>query len=160
MRRLQSWDARPIYVVGAPMAAASFLEQFQRNIPLAISAQSIQWSHVALALPPMRSNTDQSMLSPYSDDKAPPSSRQKPGSACDECRRRKLRCDRERPQCGVCFESGVVCNTSTLRPPRGPKRGHFKALQTRIGECCNIAARHVDGRADTSALQMCLSIVS
>ena len=78
---------------------------------------------------------DQSMLSPYSSEATPPRSRQKPGSACDECRRRKLRCDREQPQCGVCSESGVACNTTAIGPSRGPKKGHLKALHARIGEC-------------------------
>lgn len=59
-------------------------------------------------------------------------SRQRPGSACEECRRRKLRCDRQ-PQCGNCVEAGVVCTTTTVRPARGPKKGHLKALKGRIG---------------------------
>ncbi|OKL58352.1 hypothetical protein UA08_06013 [Talaromyces atroroseus] len=59
------------------------------------------------------------------------SSRQRPGSACEECRRRKLRCDRQ-PQCGNCVEAGVVCTTTTVRPARGPKKGHLKALKGRI----------------------------
>ncbi|CRG91749.1 putative transcriptional regulatory protein C777,02 [Talaromyces islandicus] len=58
-------------------------------------------------------------------------SRQRPGSACEECRRRKLRCDRQ-PQCGNCVESGVICTTTTVRPARGPKKGHLKALKGRI----------------------------
>jgi hypothetical protein len=60
-------------------------------------------------------------------------SRQRPGSACEECRRRKLRCDRQ-PQCGNCVEAGVVCTTTTVRPARGPKKGHLKALKGRIGK--------------------------
>ncbi|EED13248.1 conserved hypothetical protein [Talaromyces stipitatus ATCC 10500] len=58
-------------------------------------------------------------------------SRQRPGSACEECRRRKLRCDRQ-PQCGNCIDAGVVCTTTTVRPARGPKKGHLKALKGRI----------------------------
>ena len=74
------------------------------------------------------------MSSPTSADKpSPPRSRQKPGSACEECRRRKLRCDRRQPQCGFCAESGVVCTVTSSRPPRGPRRGHLKVLQARIG---------------------------
>ena len=86
------------------------------------------------------------MLTSYSgsgDTTTPPRSRQKPGSACDECRRRKLRCDRERPRCGVCSESGVACNTTPINPPRGPKRGHLKALHTRIGKCQTNCAHHL-----------------
>ncbi|EUC44549.1 hypothetical protein COCMIDRAFT_97965 [Bipolaris oryzae ATCC 44560] len=61
-----------------------------------------------------------------------PRPRQQAGLACDECRRRKLRCDREQPQCGLCRDSGVVCNRTTTKQPRGPKKGHLRALQLRI----------------------------
>ncbi|KAI1364071.1 fungal-specific transcription factor domain-containing protein [Xylaria arbuscula] len=59
--------------------------------------------------------------------------RRRPGGACEECRRRKLRCDRQHPQCGVCAAAGVTCFTTTTRAPRGPKRGYLKAMQARIG---------------------------
>ncbi|KAL3479701.1 hypothetical protein BJX99DRAFT_255424 [Aspergillus californicus] len=60
-------------------------------------------------------------------------SRQRPGSACEECRRRKVRCDRQRPQCQVCYESGLECKISTARLPRGPRKGQLRTLRTRIG---------------------------
>ncbi|KIM94093.1 hypothetical protein OIDMADRAFT_136671 [Oidiodendron maius Zn] len=59
--------------------------------------------------------------------------RQQPGSACEECRKRKLRCDRERPKCGTCINAGHKCEFNTERLPRGPKRGSLKALRSRIG---------------------------
>ncbi|KAI1477823.1 hypothetical protein F4774DRAFT_419856 [Daldinia eschscholtzii] len=61
-----------------------------------------------------------------------PPARQNPGAACEECRRRKVRCDRRQPSCGLCLSSGVQCQVTTPRPPRGPKRGYLKALQARI----------------------------
>ncbi|KAI0010259.1 fungal-specific transcription factor domain-containing protein [Xylariaceae sp. FL0662B] len=61
-----------------------------------------------------------------------PPTRQNPGAACEECRRRKVRCDRQQPSCGLCLASGVQCQVTTPRPPRGPKRGYLKALQARI----------------------------
>ncbi|KAI1393302.1 uncharacterized protein F4822DRAFT_423771 [Hypoxylon trugodes] len=61
-----------------------------------------------------------------------PPARQNPGAACEECRRRKVRCDRQQPACGLCSSSGVQCQVTTPRPPRGPKRGYLKALQARI----------------------------
>ena len=60
--------------------------------------------------------------------------RQRPGGACEECRRRKLRCDGQRPQCRVCQESGVTCEVTTQRATRGPKKGYMKALKSRVGE--------------------------
>ncbi|KAH8799820.1 fungal-specific transcription factor domain-containing protein [Xylogone sp. PMI_703] len=59
-------------------------------------------------------------------------SRQQPGSACEECRKRKLRCDRQKPKCGTCLNSGIKCEVKTDRLPRGPKRGSLNALRSRI----------------------------
>ncbi|KAK8103268.1 Transcription factor [Apiospora sp. TS-2023a] len=61
-------------------------------------------------------------------------SRQLPGLACEECRRRKLRCDRKTPSCRSCLETGVVCVMPTTCPPRGPKKGHLRSLRERIGD--------------------------
>ncbi|KAE8148526.1 fungal-specific transcription factor domain-containing protein [Aspergillus avenaceus] len=58
--------------------------------------------------------------------------RQSPGAACEECRRRKLRCDRKMPQCGVCATSGVLCQFNNTRPERGPKKGNLQQLQQRM----------------------------
>lgn len=57
--------------------------------------------------------------------------RQRPGAACDECRRRKLRCDGQQPQCSVCRDTNVVCEVSQ-RSARGPKKGHLKVLKNRV----------------------------
>lgn len=75
-------------------------------------------------MPPGADNTDSNR---------PPAARgrQLVGAACDECRRRKLRCDGKQPQCGICQDTEVVCET-TQRSVRGPKRGHLKALKNRI----------------------------
>ncbi|KAJ5753993.1 uncharacterized protein N7511_008146 [Penicillium nucicola] len=59
-------------------------------------------------------------------------SRQQPGLACEECRKRKLRCDRQQPRCDQCEDSGAICYVNQDRSPRGPKRGHLKALRSRI----------------------------
>ncbi|KAI1736437.1 fungal-specific transcription factor domain-containing protein [Xylaria scruposa] len=66
------------------------------------------------------------------DGASPLPSRQKPGAACEQCRRKKVRCDRQRPQCGFCRASGVECHVTALRPARGPKTGYLKSLQERI----------------------------
>ncbi|KAI1390588.1 fungal-specific transcription factor domain-containing protein [Hypoxylon trugodes] len=58
--------------------------------------------------------------------------RQLPGAACDQCRRRKLRCDRQKPQCGACETSGISCRVPDTKLTRGPKRGHLKTMQERI----------------------------
>ncbi|KAI1369831.1 hypothetical protein F5Y08DRAFT_2993 [Xylaria arbuscula] len=43
--------------------------------------------------------------------------RQQPGSACDECRRKKERCDRQRPRCGHCEKAQIVCRFNEKRHP-------------------------------------------
>ncbi|KAI1432409.1 fungal-specific transcription factor domain-containing protein [Xylaria sp. CBS 124048] len=58
--------------------------------------------------------------------------RQQPGSACEECRRRKLRCDRRAGQCQACANSGTKCVVRSNCPPRGPKKGYIRDLQKQI----------------------------
>ncbi|KAJ5372768.1 hypothetical protein N7517_004774 [Penicillium concentricum] len=68
-------------------------------------------------------------------------SRQQPGLACEECRKKKLRCDRRRPQCDQCEDSGTACLVNQVRSPRGPKKGHLKALRNRIATLESIINR-------------------
>jgi len=42
--------------------------------------------------------------------------------------------DRQRPQCGTCAESGIICEINPNRLARGPKKGDLKALRSRIGK--------------------------
>ncbi|KAI1087972.1 fungal-specific transcription factor domain protein [Rostrohypoxylon terebratum] len=58
--------------------------------------------------------------------------RQQPGYACEECRKKKLRCDRQRPQCGACANAQISCEVNDRRVPRGPKKGSIGALRSRI----------------------------
>ncbi|KAG2171236.1 hypothetical protein JADG_010975 [Aureobasidium aubasidani] len=60
--------------------------------------------------------------------------RQQLGLACEECRRKRVRCDRKSPQCTACDNSGMVCIVRDNRPPRGPKKGYLKTLQKKIEE--------------------------
>ncbi|KAJ5592332.1 hypothetical protein N7537_009236 [Penicillium hordei] len=69
-------------------------------------------------------------------------SRQQPGLACEECRKKKLRCDRRRPQCDQCEDSGITCLVNQVRSPRGPKKGHLKALRNRIATLESIINCH------------------
>ncbi|KAL4882438.1 fungal-specific transcription factor domain-containing protein [Aspergillus karnatakaensis] len=82
--------------------------------------------------------------------------RQRPGSACEECRRRKVRCDRQRPQCQVCYESGLECKISTTRLPRGPRKGQLRTLRTRIGRLLLVkSSKTLTERV--AALERCLA---
>ena len=91
---------------------------------------------------------------------SPPVSRQRPGSACEECRRRKVRCDRGRPQCQVCYETGIECKINTARLPRGPRKGQLRTLRTRIGRFTFSRGFRRIPLADTdstAALERCLA---
>ncbi|KAK1144931.1 hypothetical protein N8T08_004646 [Aspergillus melleus] len=57
----------------------------------------------------------------------PTISRQRPGSACEECRRRKVRCDRRRPQCQVCFETGIESALERCLADQHPEINHQMA---------------------------------
>ncbi|KAK8075459.1 fungal-specific transcription factor domain protein [Apiospora hydei] len=59
--------------------------------------------------------------------------RQLPGPACEECRRRRSRCDRVRPKCGLCTEIGRNCVIMNKRSQRGPKKGQLEELRSRVG---------------------------
>ncbi|KAH9992684.1 fungal-specific transcription factor domain-containing protein [Xylariaceae sp. FL0662B] len=59
-------------------------------------------------------------------------SRQQPGYACEECRKKKLRCDRKRPQCGACANAHITCKAVNRRASREPKQGSNNALHIRI----------------------------
>lgn len=91
---------------------------FRRLPPSSDDASSTPTSHFCLM--PRSSETD-AMSQPTVRGR----------QACDECRRRKLRCDGQQPQCRVCRETGVVCEI-TQRAVRGPKKGHLKALKNRV----------------------------
>jgi hypothetical protein len=53
--------------------------------------------------------------------------------ACVICRKRKLRCDSEKPSCGTCARLGHDCAYDEVRRKSGPKRGYVKALEARLG---------------------------
>lgn len=70
---------------------------------------------------------------PSAHDAAMMQGRQRPGAACEDCRRRKLKCDGGRPKCSNCADSGVECTINPQRTARGPKKGYIKALRNRVG---------------------------
>lgn len=72
--------------------------------------------------------------SPINKDSSQGSARQRAGRACNNCRRRKMGCDRRAP-CSACKEQGMDCNFDAPAATRGPKRGYIEALRSRIGMC-------------------------
>ncbi|KAF4454869.1 fungal specific transcription factor domain [Fusarium albosuccineum] len=53
-------------------------------------------------------------------------------SACEQCRRRKSKCDRIRPLCGSCVRANTTCVFVDERPKRGPKKGQLQALKSKV----------------------------
>lgn len=59
--------------------------------------------------------------------------------ACDACRVRKVRCDRQDPPCSRCAKQGVTCRYSGRSNPTSSKTDISKFLETlnsRLSECC------------------------
>lgn len=53
--------------------------------------------------------------------------------ACIICRKRKLKCDGNKPSCGTCTRLKHSCAYDEVRRKSGPKRGYVKELETRLG---------------------------
>ena len=58
--------------------------------------------------------------------------------ACVICRKRKLKCDGNRPSCGTCARLGHNCAYDEVRRKSGPKRGYVKELEARLGMILNV----------------------
>lgn len=55
-------------------------------------------------------------------------------TACGLCRKRKLKCDGNRPHCATCSRLGHDCVYEEARKKSGPKRGYVKALEARLAQ--------------------------
>ncbi len=53
--------------------------------------------------------------------------------ACVICRKRKLKCDGNKPKCATCARLGHNCAYDEVRRKSGPKRGYVKDLEARLG---------------------------
>lgn len=85
--------------------------------------------------------------------------------ACMICRKRKLRCDGNRPRCSTCMRLGHDCAYDEVRRKSGPKRGYVKALEERLSAYtplylfgasvlkCSQSARAMSALADPDEIQ-------
>lgn len=69
--------------------------------------------------------------------------------ACILCRKRKLRCDGNKPSCGTCYRLNHTCEYSEERKKSGPKRGYVKLLEARLKQVENLLETR-DGSNDTA----------
>jgi len=53
--------------------------------------------------------------------------------SCVSCRRRKLKCDRVKPQCGTCVRLRHECEYPERRRNLGSRRRNMKELEERLG---------------------------
>ncbi|CAM1501854.1 Fc.00g038380.m01.CDS01 [Cosmosporella sp. VM-42] len=69
-------------------------------------------------------------------DNIPPRKRSKVSRACDECRRKKIKCDAQsdtgETPCSSCARSSIRCLFSRVPQKRGPSKGYIKELADRI----------------------------
>ncbi|KAH8666284.1 hypothetical protein BX600DRAFT_511229 [Xylariales sp. PMI_506] len=75
-------------------------------------------------------------------DNTPPRKRSKVSRACDECRRKKVKCDAPsdtgEEQCSNCRRANIRCMFSRIPQKRGPSKGYIKELADRIN--------HIEGK--------------
>ncbi|OJJ35784.1 hypothetical protein ASPWEDRAFT_110917 [Aspergillus wentii DTO 134E9] len=62
-----------------------------------------------------------------------PSKRQRIGRACDQCRRRKSKCDGTQPVCAICREADRTCTYQNSGRRRGLQSGYVRSLETVLG---------------------------
>lgn len=70
--------------------------------------------------------------------------------ACVLCRKRKLRCDGNRPSCGTCTRLSHTCAYDEVRKKSGPKRGYVKELEARLAQVETLLKTH-DSQDDDDA---------
>ena len=62
-----------------------------------------------------------------------PSKRRRIYRACDQCRRRKSKCDGEQPTCAICRSAGRECTYQTGGGRRGLAPGYVRSLEIMLG---------------------------
>ncbi|KAJ5729458.1 C6 zinc finger domain protein [Penicillium malachiteum] len=65
-----------------------------------------------------------------------PSKRRRIYRACDQCRRRKSKCDGEQPICSICSSAGRDCTYQTGGGRRGLAPGYVRSLEIILGLVC------------------------
>ncbi|CAK4032090.1 transcriptional regulatory [Lecanosticta acicola] len=71
--------------------------------------------------------------------------------ACVLCRKRKLKCDGDKPACGTCTRLQHDCSYDEVRRKSGPKRGYVKALEARLAQVETMLKTQDDGTPNKRA---------
>ncbi|KAI9239839.1 MAG: hypothetical protein BYD32DRAFT_365809, partial [Podila humilis] len=62
------------------------------------------------------------------------SKRSKITKACDNCRRRRVKCDGVPDGCGGCKAAKTQCVYTTSNTKRGPPKGYVEVIEDRLGK--------------------------
>ncbi|KAF9134558.1 hypothetical protein BGW39_006651 [Mortierella sp. 14UC] len=68
------------------------------------------------------------------------SKRSKITKACDNCRRRRVKCDGTPDGCGGCKAAKTQCIYTTSNTKRGPPKGYVEVIEDRLGKIENMLA--------------------
>ncbi|GAA5806279.1 hypothetical protein HPULCUR_011810 [Helicostylum pulchrum] len=58
--------------------------------------------------------------------------RQRVSKACEQCRRKKVKCDGSSPLCNNCSTLGLPCHYKESTKKRGPPKGYIEAIEGRL----------------------------
>ncbi|KAI9483565.1 MAG: fungal-specific transcription factor domain-containing protein [Benjaminiella poitrasii] len=58
--------------------------------------------------------------------------RQRVSKACEQCRRKKVKCDGSSPLCNNCYALGLTCQYKESTKKRGPPKGYIEAIEGRL----------------------------
>ncbi|ORX49825.1 hypothetical protein DM01DRAFT_1325367 [Hesseltinella vesiculosa] len=65
-------------------------------------------------------------------DEEPAKKRQRVSKACQQCRRKKIKCIGSPPACGNCNTLGLTCHYLESKKKRGPPKGYMEAIEGRL----------------------------
>lgn len=80
------------------------------------------------------------------------SSESRLAKACDTCKLKKIKCDRNRPVCGYCQKHTQECNYSTIKKP-GLKTGYAKQISEKIDELDSFLTQYKPWIEEIAALK-------
>ncbi|GAA5913054.1 Zn(II)2Cys6 transcription factor [Sporobolomyces salmoneus] len=76
---------------------------------------------------------------------------QRPGRACDTCRRRKVRCEGAAP-CNLCVAQSIPCTYEQRATKRGPPKGYVESLERRLEAMESLLAQFADKEGRSSGV--------
>ncbi|KAG0003420.1 hypothetical protein BGZ80_007601 [Entomortierella chlamydospora] len=80
----------------------------------------------------MDNEMDQFGNSSHSAGGSAPVKRKRLTQACDPCRKKKIKCDGNKPSCGNCAKLDIQCTYLPSMKKRGPRQGYIELLEKRL----------------------------